>query len=599
MLLEINERDDFAFSRSFGTHYAEIRGGGLLPRKEWFPGFAVLIDILLRIPLRGFQARFLDSGEEDALIYRSGEDGTPRMEANKPGRRAEGCLTTITGIDGLARAALYVNTNKKPLSEDDGYLIGWCPPELERKLLMLREWQSKNNPGQLIPCMESSSFKTHWNKNVPRAVKKSICLFRSPGSSGWPISANRLRGYWDALVAKAEDEMTRRGTPMSLTILDKNGKRRSAYDVHSLRVSGISNLISAGVPLDIVQKLSGHSEIAMVLYYNKVECSAMNDVMTKASEKMLADLTSEGPPIEQLALGNISEAHNKIAMTMLAERRPRGDGSVVVMPHGVCPGGECATGGENGKPVPPGACSICRYRLTGPAFLPGIVLNANRLMHELHEKAKEIEITDRKILAAITEGRATTRLDGQRALQDTEAEHKARQWAAELQYAEYAKRMMRSESGGRALISPDDEIETRLEEMHELAVLQRLVEGASAIEGFRPEQALVNHRLLLADILSVDSVSDLMLGIDRDLIDRAALLAGRTLCALIPEDRLTNLTTGAEKLSDFPAAFEQIQRLREFAANGGLANSGDLIALPAPRRTLKAICVTNDTEGLA
>lgn len=33
----------------------------------WWPGFAALLDIMLALPLRGFQARWLDSGEGDEV----------------------------------------------------------------------------------------------------------------------------------------------------------------------------------------------------------------------------------------------------------------------------------------------------------------------------------------------------------------------------------------------------------------------------------------------------------------------------------------------------------------------------------------------------
>lgn len=416
----------------------------------WFPGFATIIDLLLRIPLRGFQARFLDSGEGDERIYSTGPNEKGEMVPNPAYSRgrSEGCLVLLRSIGGKETLGLHINTNKSSLLNEEGYDIAWCPPELERSLLALREWQVEHNPlSEPIPCMERNEFLTHRNKSTTQSVKKTFPLFRSPEGNGWPISSSRLRKYWDRLVSAAEDELAAAGRPACLTeIVELDGKqvKKAIYDIHSLRVSGITALLEAGLEPDIVQQVAGHSSIMMTMYYKKTEISRINEAMERAYAKTLSDCESNGVSVDQMALGNIHPDCSTTALSMFSEGRLRMDGSVNVMTHGICPGGECSTGSIDRGPIPSGACSICRHRLTGPAFLPGIVLNANKLMHGLHVVAAEIADMDKKIQTKIDAGENPRLLEGQRELREREAESIITQWSAEIQYAEFAKRGLKA-----------------------------------------------------------------------------------------------------------------------------------------------------------
>jgi hypothetical protein len=49
-------------------------------------------------------------------------------------------------------------------------------------------------------------------------------------------------------------------------------------------------------------------------------------------------------------------------------------------------------------PVPEQRCALCRFRITGPQFLPGLVLEANNLMFKLKKTAKIIrELSERAL----------------------------------------------------------------------------------------------------------------------------------------------------------------------------------------------------------
>lgn len=586
LLLDINGRNGFEFSRTIPEHHVTVRNSGA-PRKEWFPAVAVLIDLLLRLPLRGFQARFLDSGEGDGTLFRLNAEGLPEMAPNR-GRssRAEGCLTVVTGADGSPRAGLYVNTNKTEALDDPGYSIAWCPPELVRHLLMLRDWQCSNNPiVNHVPCMERTQYENHANRDLILRMKTTYPLFRGFDSGGWPISIGRVRKYWNQLVARAEDEINASGGGSRLT-LDRNGERVSVYDIHSLRVTGITNLLAAGLPPDIVQMVAGHSSIVITMYYNKIECDRLNEEMAKASARVISEMESLPGGHDNPGLSNMLPGSRDLALAMLSEKSPRSDGSVAVMSHGICPGGECSTGAPDKSAVPAGACSVCRYRLTGPAFLPGIVLNANRLMFELHECAKEIESLDRRIVELIGNGRDTRLLEGRREVLDLMAEEKARQWSAEVQYAEFVKNMMSSHEGETALVGGSGAIELSVERRHEMYLLQKIVDGASVVEGFVPDDTLVRHGTLLNSILATGKLDDLLVGLPPEVSSRAARLAGRTLCSLIPDDGIVSIAAGGSSVSDYPLVVEHIENLRVAARRGALPDDeahASLLGLAPPR----------------
>jgi integrase len=71
----------------------------------------------------------------------------------------------------------------------------------------------------------------------------------------------------------------------------ENGKRRaSVRDFHSFRVTWITLALAAGVPLELVQRVTGHRTVAVVMkHYFKPGREDFRQVLLKAMPKMLAD----------------------------------------------------------------------------------------------------------------------------------------------------------------------------------------------------------------------------------------------------------------------------------------------------------------------
>lgn len=590
-LRELNRRDDFALSRSCPAHQRAVLGGNGQYENIWFPGFAVIVDLLLQLPLRGFQARFLDSGEGDELVVSPSPAGTPDLVPNALAtatkNRREGLFYIFEAKDGRPTVGIHVNTNKTAVDRVSGYEIAWCSEELRESLAMVRDWQVQHNPvARPVVCMEKHEFEAAQNPEVVGALKTTYALFRDPADpKGWPISRDKLFDYWSLLLARAEDELAAAGQKVRLTVEKEVSKgptkkpvikRQAAYDIHTLRVSGISALIEAGMPPDLVQEVAGHATVVMTLYYNKIKASRLNDTLSQVLDRMSTGLDSiDGigeADFERLSayLVNNRDPEDAVGLPLLGERMGHGDGAVEVMVHGICPGGECATGGEylnqavGYAPVPrPLACSLCRYRLTGPMFLPGLVLNANRLMHELRVKGKEIADMNEERERLEDLGKPIHAIKAKIESLYRETDIVGAEWAAEVQYVHMAEKLcdrFMADSGAfsgcmPAVLTGLDEaaMESRLESRSELALLQSLAEGAQVWPGFKPTAALDDHREFLNEVLAASNLDPFLLKLRGDVRDKAAMLLGRMVTAMVPDDHINDLRAGIEQLEDYPA----------------------------------------------
>ena len=76
-----------------------------------------------------------------------------------------------------------------------------------------------------------------------------------------------------------------------LQVERENGKRRaSLHDFHSFRVTWITLALAAGVPLELVQRVTGHRTVAVVLkHYFRPGREDFRQAIFKAMPKMLSD----------------------------------------------------------------------------------------------------------------------------------------------------------------------------------------------------------------------------------------------------------------------------------------------------------------------
>lgn len=394
----------------------------------WSPVRWVALYIKLELPLRTAQVRWLDSGEADTFFYEC-IDGYTRskwLENTSPHARGSIKHPYQKGVfrrspdpeTGFAMTAMYINTNKtadidKP-EDAKGYVVPWEHPRALPWLARLRDWQAKYNPIEApVPwtALEMRHLGNIKHPEILEEMGESCFLFRAAHGKktddrNKPIASEELKFGWRRLLGELERRVKARddgnGQPL-IFVTPGDSLSATKFPLHSLRVSLITAYaIEGGVPLGVLAKcIAGHARIIMTLYYTKAGVRKVTEVMEEAERKLLesekgqfeswlAEATYK--QIEQAAAFN-----DPSAIQAIIENRSRA--GWVVDEKGICPLGcsACDKGHkmfQQGKekevivPVPgfpKKNCVRCRFFLTGPAFLPGLLDHANWVLSQLND----------------------------------------------------------------------------------------------------------------------------------------------------------------------------------------------------------------------
>ncbi len=380
----------------------------------WAPVKTLAMYMLFSTPLRGQQILWLDSGEADneKLVYKN------KIECNweKNDNALAGQLKNQGVLKKTREGAIdmHITTNKTSNIEGS-YDVPYCPEDLAYWLVKLRDWQSKYNP--LKEPLKWSKL-THKSKISTRALiqrGKQCFLFRTPINSSKaehnnyvsqpPITSGVFATRLPKLLYQIQDNPE---LPLARLI----GRRyESDYTPHSLRVSQITYLIfEAKISPLIVAKLVGHTNIIMTIYYAKaghthirqeLELAELNKQSLEQNqlEKMIIDRK-----IQEVKAGLVFNGFEQ--NPILDEKWPRA--SICFLDYGICPAGQiqCITGGNDGTAVVAGYlgtsnCIRCRYFVTSPAYLAGLVNLNNEIslaasvskeqLTELREEAESLK----------------------------------------------------------------------------------------------------------------------------------------------------------------------------------------------------------------
>lgn len=403
----------------------------------WSPVRSVLVLIKLLLPLRTFQTRMLDSGEADTLRYVKGEwtlnksplaMGTAKRPVQKGVFHRE-----IDARDNSYCTGFYINTNKTAdinNEEDGGYIIPWQNEEALYWLEKLRDWQEKYNPiSTPVPwtnLLEKHFGRVRPHEDILRRRGTSCFLFRDaasedPNLRNLPVTGGHIYRLWYQLLLELENRTWNRGETLNdgsrIEFVDPESSTSTHYSPHSLRVSLITALaIDGGVPIPVLSKLiAGHARLIMTIYYTKVGKAQVSDVMEEAERRILE--SDKENYRRFLSEATYQQASEQFAMNdpsaALAASQQATPASYVFEDKGICPmsGNGCDQGGElikkAGKsqspkygPVPGFPhknCVRCRFFLTGPAFLPGLVAHFNDISYRLTEASNRYVSLEEKL----------------------------------------------------------------------------------------------------------------------------------------------------------------------------------------------------------
>ncbi|MBL4880202.1 MAG: hypothetical protein JKX82_02640 [Oleispira sp.] len=420
----------------------------------WCPSRAHALALLMILPVRVKQARWLDQGLLNDNIWnveaQQTEQNTHDLSSWKyqnGNKHLEqyGCDSSVIQsqqdpFTGEEQLSIYVNTNKTQMWSPDaitGYPIHW-PHNSDKKELL--SGMSSNVSIRLdLPYKLIQDQMRFLNKYDPNPIpitfeddgidSRSLTLkyrslypyftpifrdlhysqFRDDGTKiNLAVSRSKIMTLFNSLAYHTEKRLRAQGHDATLTRKVANKKSTEAYkgyktrwDLHSLRVFGVSYLMELGVSWPVVQMIVGHAAPAMTLHYNKPTPEFIRDVLRNSFKE--SDAVSgfysfaqqhdtsvlKFVHLNKNASGGISQPNGLFDdMTLFVEK-----------PGGICPvGGDmCDEGAVNndklaghGKagayaPVS-GGCGNCRFFCSTPAHL----LSHQAVINEIFIKVRSI-----------------------------------------------------------------------------------------------------------------------------------------------------------------------------------------------------------------
>ncbi|TMP78392.1 hypothetical protein CWB71_18285 [Pseudoalteromonas sp. S983] len=447
MLLDITTRNDYEFFRNLPQSSLNLKNYITNEyEKVFIPHIAHIVHLLLIIPMRGHQARWLDEGLLDDKVWSLAEkcyientsclagfkypDG--RTHTEKFGRT--GVLSSITG--SYLEMNLYLNTNKtKEITLQQkghtGYSIPW-PSNTDIAMFenvydIIDRQKTFNRtyaPDHIcIPVKVSDENAKKYSAGTWDNLPYFVPLFRDPRATRMsamavsqpkkyadrqalylPPSGEVVRSTIQKLFKAADAEFRQNNPHFTAQNILLDDKGDLIYDVHSLRVYGISSLLERGVPTDVVMALVGHATEVMTIYYKKVSSIRFKQLLIKAADsKGISDVNElEYLRNNEELIANFSLVEDwnlSPAAIQTIDPSKETSGLPKLAGGGVCFGYDCRFGGVditltkrgdqkvNVTNVGEQRCGNCRYWQSGERFLLEQIYYINKIGDELTDLA--------------------------------------------------------------------------------------------------------------------------------------------------------------------------------------------------------------------
>lgn len=190
------------------------------------------------------------------------------------------------------------------------------------------------------------------------------------------------------------------------------------YDIHTFRVTGVTRYLEAGLPINIVMMLTGHTSPNIMLnVYNKLTSEEKKKLLRSAERKImfdnpekLKDNTEEfiqkeilpyydknNPDKLKKILSDNNLFTQKVKKSSTSVKKIDAiDEIVKISPlnwipiaGGICPNVMCPDGREK-------KCSLCPYFITGMYFIDGVIFRANSAVLNFYQKVEEYRLSQEK-----------------------------------------------------------------------------------------------------------------------------------------------------------------------------------------------------------
>lgn len=366
------------------------------PHKDVYPVHPIMVLLHIFIPLRGGQIRNL-CREQSFLQNEVGSITHFVINTDKNVHRE--ALQEIPNVwDDLKIVESFLKWHKEYFKNLPEYIYNEDENTPWSKITPLMI-----TPSNLRPMSQNSHMKylkRLFLKYQIEANQAMEAMGKQPVISViWPGSA-------ELVMPKSVEEID------ALTETAVN-KFKSCYDIHSLRVTGATRYLEAGLGINLVMMLTGHAtpEMLMRIYVRltmdekkKHLRTAINKIYTGELES-LVDASTAFVRMEiptNYDVSNPDEMQRAIhenGLFSLFRKAPDYDSTEMdtgeelamtnhpstwfPMIHGICPGVQCPVGREK-------KCSLCPYLITGKIFLEGVVHQANLSLIHFHRVSTDI-----------------------------------------------------------------------------------------------------------------------------------------------------------------------------------------------------------------
>ena len=188
------------------------------------------------------------------------------------------------------------------MRKNEALLIDWMQVNLERRLILLEEEQTKNGEPRVIPL-----------PNVLVALLKKIEPKIGPVFDGTNLRTEWARACTAAGLGKMEEQASESGWTWF---------KYTGLLVHDLRRSAVRNLRIAGVPENVAMKISGHKTRSVFDRYNIVSTEDVTAAMrrvdaanAKALPRFSAKLVQNGlPDSRKLLKGRVAQLAEQLTL---------------------------------------------------------------------------------------------------------------------------------------------------------------------------------------------------------------------------------------------------------------------------------------------
>jgi uncharacterized protein YoaH (UPF0181 family) len=204
-------------------------------------------------------------------------------------------------------------------------------------------------------------------------------------------------------------------------------------------------------------------------------------------------------------------------------------------------------------------------------FLTGLVVNANKIMAELHSKGQEIARINDEVRARHREGKSAMAFESRREILHRELEDLWQEWAAEHQYVQdsshmlvdYLTRCGESETKLPVLARQGalEKLAVKAEHRHSFHLNQVLAEASAYLPADRHGHAIAERDAFLNELLANNALDPFLLRMDKNTKLAAGNMLGQILGDMVPDAELQPLHDGLAPIQGFSGLHESILEL--------------------------------------